>query len=91
MTTPSAEKVARDISFKIAHDYDGKVREALIKLGWHPPIDTTDDAALWQLAEDRTPSDVIESSERWGLKAVLPFMWRSAFVAGWRAATVGKK
>lgn len=89
-TGPSAEKVARDISFNIDNDYDGKVREALIGLGWHPPIDTTGDAALWQLAEDRTPSDVVEGAKRWGLAAVLPFLWRSAFVAGWRAAMVVK-
>lgn len=88
---PSAEKVAKDIASHIAMDYDGKVRAALIGLGWHPPLDTSDDAALWQLAEDRTPSDVIESATRWKLDMVIPMMWRSAFVAGWRAAMLFKK
>lgn len=90
-TTPSVEKVKSDIAFKIANDFDGKARAALISLGWHPPIDTSDDAAVWQLAEDRTPIDVIECAARWKLDTIIPMMWRAAFVAGWRAAMIFKK
>lgn len=37
ITMPTFEKVARDVSATIADDFDGKVRSALIKLGWTPP------------------------------------------------------
>lgn len=34
---PTAEKILRDVSVTIANDHNGKVRAALIKLGWTPP------------------------------------------------------
>lgn len=34
---PTAEKVARDVQATIARDHEGKVADALIRLGWTPP------------------------------------------------------
>lgn len=34
---PTAEKVARDVAATIANDHEGKVRAALIGMGWVPP------------------------------------------------------
>lgn len=39
ITMPTAEKVARDVQAAIKADHEGKVTDALIKLGWTPPHD----------------------------------------------------
>lgn len=44
------------------------------------------EGALWQLAELHMPADVREAAARWKLDAVMTEMWRSAWIAGWRAA-----
>lgn len=37
VTMPTAEKVARDVQATIKADHEGKVADALIRLGWTPP------------------------------------------------------
>lgn len=39
LTVPTAQRVAQKVAEQIAHDHDGKVRAALIGLGWTPPDD----------------------------------------------------
>lgn len=41
---PTAEKVAADVAALIASDHDGKVRAALLGLGWAPPWQPIDTA-----------------------------------------------
>lgn len=42
------------------------------------------EAGLWALADSMMPPDILEAAERWKLDHILPELWRSAFVAGWR-------
>lgn len=41
---------------------------------------------LWALADLYLPTDVREAATRWQLENVLPELWRSAFIQGWRAS-----
>lgn len=49
ISMPTAEKIARDVQAAIANDHEGKVRDALIALGWCPPKEAAD--AMGALAD----------------------------------------
>lgn len=45
-----------------------------------------DSRPLWQIADESIPADIKDAAERWRLKHTLREIWRSAFMAGWRAS-----
>lgn len=46
LVMPTAERVAQQVSERISHDRDGKVRSALIKMGWTPPPKPDPESAM---------------------------------------------
>lgn len=50
---PSLDKVASDVAATIASDHNGKVRSALVRLGWTPPHDARDVDEAVRVARER--------------------------------------
>lgn len=82
--------------------YDGRTMQAVSKFYDRLPdaeteadkrvaeIAAADAAGLWELADIYMPADIREFAERHKLDATVPEMWRSAWIAGWRAAMHSK-
>lgn len=45
-----------------------------------------DAKAVWALADCLMPTDFLETAERLKMQETMREIWRSAFIAGWRAA-----
>ena len=44
-----------------------------------------DGRAVWALADQYLPADVMETAERHKMSETMREIWRAAFIAGWRA------
>jgi hypothetical protein len=53
-------------------------------------IERANALGLWALADVHMPPDIAEAARRWKLDQTLPEMWRSAFMAGFRAAEAAR-